>query len=235
MIVLKTRITNLTDKQRQLTWATVSVPARGVVEIEGAYPTACRKDCMRNTMEAEMAAGWLKVELVTNLPCIPVGAATVRKAADAPVAPAKKEEYRPKQRAELQEIPEGIVKVEEKKAELVNTDVRASVEVLQSKHADNFAAASMDAEKVPHRFEDGKGPAKAEFKVAGPLADLKPVVTPTPVAETVTVGQTLEVAAVDSSVTEASVLAPAEAAPVAETAAVKEAAPAVKRMRRRKK
>jgi len=222
MIILKTRITNLTDKERGLTWAPVRIPAKGTVELEGAYPTACRRPCMSSTMDAEIKAGWVKVELITNLPCVPLQQATVTVLA--PAAPAKpKEEYRPKQRAEIVEVPDGITASDKQPAKLLDTGVIADTSVLEGARAKDFARQSLDASTQQHNFEpvaEKPVPAKpAESFIRGPLDDLrKKAVKESPVVEASAVTQTAPAAI---EVTPATVVLP----PAADAAAPLEAVP----------
>jgi len=227
MIILKTRITNLTDKPRGLTWAPVQLPAKGSVELEGAFPTACRRPCMASTMDAEIKAGWVKVELVTNLPCVPLQQATVT--VSAPAAPAKpKEEYRPKQRAEIVEVPDGITASDKQPAKLLDTGVIADTSVLEGARAKDFARQSLDASTQQHNFEPAvEKPAEkpADSFVRGPLDDLrKKVAKPAPAV--VDAPAVTETAPAVIEVTPATVVLPPAADAAAPLEAVSSEAPA---------
>ena len=63
-------ITNKLGQDRTIRWAGrigLHLPANGSVIEEGAYPTACRNAAAVQGMEADIAAGYVEVKLITNM------------------------------------------------------------------------------------------------------------------------------------------------------------------------
>lgn len=70
-MILKTRLTNLLDRARNIKWIDKHGIYLGPGEsriIEGAYPTACRNDACRKEMASELGAKGVSVTLITDLP-----------------------------------------------------------------------------------------------------------------------------------------------------------------------
>ena len=73
--ILKTRITNPTSQRKLFTWVNPNglwVDPGCSRDVDGAYPTACKRDSDCSQFEAALVNGSVQIALVTNLPVIPV-------------------------------------------------------------------------------------------------------------------------------------------------------------------
>jgi hypothetical protein len=69
-MVLKTRLTNISGRDRNYRWAGVRglylAPGQ-IVEVDGAYPTACRNDACKQEMQSDVDLKLVKVVLITDM------------------------------------------------------------------------------------------------------------------------------------------------------------------------
>jgi hypothetical protein len=94
-IIMKTQIENLLQQSRRLNWAgnkSVYLPGKGTVVVDGAYPTACKNPRFAKQLESEIAQGWIKLTIITNLETKAAGAEKASKppVQKTPKSPAKK-------------------------------------------------------------------------------------------------------------------------------------------------
>ena len=79
-LLAKTLITNRAEKERDVTWAGISLKAGESRLVEGLYPSACKTLSDQKLMMAEIDAAKVDVILITNLACAGIDSLVAAKA-----------------------------------------------------------------------------------------------------------------------------------------------------------
>lgn len=85
-IILQTIITNSGNTARSLKWAGIYLEAGACQVVDGAYPSACRNRHDQAACEADVLAGLVRLQLVTNLPTQLVNAPLSNEGLSAPAS-----------------------------------------------------------------------------------------------------------------------------------------------------